>query len=265
MRHVARPALMAVVACVLAACSVLGLGRPTGGRYPDACASLDFPSRQCDAIVAVAQANASIAPETVTSMDILPPSSQGGGLVGRRMVAEVRFHRSGRPDQAEEVWCNGSGATRDSALACNPNARLGISGGLDHDVPCATEAIETCATLPPSPRPAVQALARPLRVPSLDIPLDHLGSYEVDVGDAGLPDGVLSTRSGSLAEPNPETFWIAEGIGIDVRPVDPTRPPVGSVYREGFDGVEPVKVFLTFDVTELTSPSVLQVRDLVVE
>jgi hypothetical protein len=239
------------------------LGASTGGRYPDACESLEFPPNQCDAIVAVAQTNANIAPETVISMDILPPSSQGGGLVGRRMVAEVRFHRSGQPDRTEEVWC--SGVTRDSAFACDPKARIGISGHIDHDIPCATEAIETCATLPPSPRPAVQAIARPLRVPSLDIPLDHLGLYEVDAGDAGLPDGVLSTLAGSLAEPNPETFWIADGIGIVVRPVDPTRPPVGSVYREGFDGVESVKVFLVFKVTELTSPSVLQVRDLVVE
>lgn len=256
---------MAAVLPWLAACNVLGLAGPTGGRYPDACESLDFPVRQCDAIVAVAQANAGIAPDSLTSIDILPPSSQGGGLVGRRMVAEVRFQRSGQPDQIEEVWCNGSGVTRDSAFACDPDARVGISGGLGHDVPCATEAIESCATLPPSPRPAVKAIAKPLRVASLDIPLDHLGSYEVEVGEAGLPDGVMSTRSGTLAEPNPETYWIADGIRLDVRPADPTRPPVGSVYREGFDGVEPVKVFLTFDVTELKSPSVLQVRDLVVE
>ena len=257
--------LLVLAVSTLAACSLVGLTGPTGGRYPDACESLDFPARQCDAIVAVAQANASIAPETVTSIDILPPSPQGGGLVGRRMVAEVRFHRSGQPDQTEEVWCDGSGVTRDDAYACDPDARLGVSGGLGHDVPCATEEIETCATLPASPRSAVRAIARPLRVASLDIPIDHLGPYELEVGDAGLPDGVMSTRSGTLAETNPETFWIADGIRIDVRPVDPTRPPVGSVYREGFDGVEPVKVFLTFDVTELKSPSVLQVRDLVVE
>jgi hypothetical protein len=262
MHHVARPALIAVVACVLAACSVIGLGGLTGGRYPEACESLDFPAGQCDAIVAVAQANASIAPETVTSIDILPPSP-GNGTVGGQAIARVRFHRSGQPDQTDDVWC--TGITRISAIACDPNAKIGIGGHIDHDVPCTSEAIESCATLPPSPRPAVQAIARPLHVAALDIPLDHLGSYEVEVGEAGLPDGALSTISAALGEPNPESFWIAEGIGIDVRPVDPTRPPVGSVYREGFDGVEPVKVFLVFKVTELTSPSVLQVRDLVVE
>jgi hypothetical protein len=253
---------LVVAMSTVAACGLIGLTGPTGGRYPEACASLDFPARQCQAIVAVAQSDASIAPETITSIDILPPSTRGGGII-HRMVAEVRFHRSGQPDETEEVWC--PGVTRDSAFACDPDARIGISGGLGHDVPCATEAIETCATLPPSPRPAVQAIARPLRVPSLDIPLDHLGSYEVEVGEAGLPDGALSTRSAALGDSNPETFWIADGIRLDVRPVDPTRPPIGSIYRESFDGVEPVKVFLVFEVTELTSPSVLQVRDLVVE
>ncbi len=198
------------VVMMLAACNVLGLGGPTGGRYPDACESLDFPARQCDAIVAVAQANASIPPETVTSIDILPPSSQGGGLVGRRMVAEVRFHRSEAPDQTEEVWC--PGITGENARACSPDPQIGIYGGLDHDVPCTGEPPDGCATLPPTPRPAVVAIAQPLHVAALDIPLDHLGSYEVEVGQAGLPDGALSTRSATLGEPNPETFRLDYGI-----------------------------------------------------
>jgi len=37
------------------------------------------------------------------------------------------------------------------------------------------------------------------------------------------------------------------------------------VSRDPFDGVEPVKVFLVFDVAELRSDSVLQVRNLLVE
>jgi hypothetical protein len=260
---VRRLAGIGALVITLAACNVLGLAGPTGGRYPDACESLDFPARQCEAIVAVAEANASIAPETITSIDILPPSSQAVRTVGGHAIAAVRFHRSGQADLTEEVRC--VGVARINAIACDPNARIGISGGVDHDVPCTGEPPGGCATLPPSPRPAILAMARPLRVASLDIPLDHLGPYNVEIGEAGLPDGVLTTRSATLAEPDPETFWIAEGVGIDIRPVDRTRPPVGSVYRESFDGVEPVKVFLVFDVSELKSPSVLQVRDLVVE
>ncbi len=255
--------LLVVAAFALAGCGIAGLSGPSGGPYPDACESLGFPARQCEAIVAVAQANASIAPETVISIDILPPSSQGSRTVGGQTIARVRFHRSDQPDQTLEVRC--VGVTRDSAIACDPNAQIGIYGGLDHDVPCTGEPPDGCATLPPSPRPQIQAIARPLRVGSLEIPVDHLGPYEVEVGEAGLPDGALSSSSAMLAEPEPETFWIANGIRIDVRPVDPARPPVGSVYRESFDGVEQVQVFLVFDVTELKSDSVLHVRDLVVE
>jgi hypothetical protein len=258
---VARLALMAASICLLVACNVLGQAVPKGGPYPEACASLDFPAPQCEAIVAVAQANASITPETVTSIDILPPPPRGG-VWDHGMIARVRFHHSALPDQTVEVWC--TGLTSEIAHACFPDAQIRIDGHIDHDTPCGIDG-KTCATLPPSPRPAVQAIARPLRVASLDIPLDHSGPYEVEVGEAGLPDGVLSTLSGSLAETDPETFWIAEGISIEARPVDPSRPPLHSVFREPFDGVEPVKVFLVFDVTELKSDSVLQVRNLIVE
>lgn len=257
----ARLALVAAVVCGLAACDLFGLSGPTGGPYPEACESLGFPARQCDAIVAVAQANASIAPETVTSMDILPPSP-GNGTVGGQAIARVRFHRSGQPDLTEDIHCDGG--TRNDAFACDPNAEIGIYGRIDHDVPCGVDG-ESCATLPPSPRPAVQAIARPLILASLDIPLDHLGPYELEIGEAGLPDGALSTILATIGEPTPETFWIAHAIEIQVRPIDPARPEVGSVYRDPFDGVEPVKVFLVFEVTELTSPSVLQIRALVVQ
>lgn len=256
-----RVLLLTVLVSLIGACNNLGVASPTGGPYPDACESLDFPARQCDAIVAVAEANASIAPETITSIDILPPPPRGG-VWDHGMIARVRFHHSALPDQTVEVWC--TGLTSEIAHACFRDAQISIYGHIDHDTPCGVDG-KSCATLPPSPRRAIQAMARPLRVAGVDVPLDHLGGYDVEVGEAGLPDGALSTLSGALAETDPETFWIAENVEIQVRPVDPARPEIRSVYRDPFDGVEPVKVFLVFDVTELKSPSVLQVRDLVVE
>ena len=108
-------------------------------------------------------------------------------------------------------------------------------------------------------------MARPLRVPVLDIPLDHLGPYTVDVGEVGLPDGAFTTSSASVVDIRPGSFWIAAMPGSMIEPVDPTRPPVGNIYREPFDGVEPVRVILVFDVTEFSPGAVLQVRDIVVE
>ena len=76
MRHVGPPRLYRRRARACRVQRRWTVGSPTGGPYPEACESLDFPPTQCDAIVAVAQANASIAPETVTSIDILAPPSQ---------------------------------------------------------------------------------------------------------------------------------------------------------------------------------------------
>jgi hypothetical protein len=79
-----------------------------------------------------------------------------------------------------------------------------------------------------------------------------------------LPDGVLRKLSAALAAEAPTAFWIDDGVRIDVRLDDPRRPPIGGIYRDPFRGVEPVHVFLVFDIVELQPGAVLQVRDLVV-
>jgi hypothetical protein len=101
-------------------------------------------------------------------------------------------------------------------------------------------------------------------VPVLDVPLDHVGPYSVEVGEAGLPDGAFTRSSASVVDERPTTFWIRDAR-LEIEPVDPKRPPVGNIYREPFDGVEPVRVTLVFDVTEVSPGAVLQVRDIVVE
>lgn len=258
-----RRALLVVLAAVtLAGCGFAGLFGPSGGPYPAACDSLGFAARQCDAIVARAEKEAAISPDGIGSIDILPPTSDGSVSLGGQMIARVRFHSTSGAAHTQEVWC--TGIHGDDDLVCNVDATIGVVGGIDHDVPCTGEAPDGCATPPPTARPASIAAAKPLHVATLDIPIDHLGPYQIEVGTAGLPDGVLSVRSAAVADPKPKTFWIAGGIILDVRPVDPKRPPVGNVYREPFDGVEPVKVFLVFEVSELTPGGVLQVRDVVV-
>ena len=59
--------------------------------------------------------------------------------VGHRMIAEVRFHRSGQPDQTEEVWC--TGVTGGKHVRLRPGSRRSESwtSDIDHDVPCGGE------------------------------------------------------------------------------------------------------------------------------
>jgi hypothetical protein len=255
--------LVAALAFALAGCDVAGLFGPSGGPYPAACEDLGFAARQCASMVARAASQSGVKSADAAAIDILPPTSDGGIGLGGYMISRVRFHLPSGADRIEEIWCIGVGGGADDE-ACIFDPTIGIAAGVDRDVPCTGDAPAGCATLPPTPRPESQAMARPLRVQVLDIPLDHLGRYEVEVGTAGLPDGALTTSSASVADERPTSFWIRDARLV-VEPLDPKRPPVGSIYRDPFDGIEPVRVTLVFNVVEAGPGAVLQVRDIVVE
>jgi hypothetical protein len=238
---------------------------PKGGRYPDACAQWAYPARRCDAIVARAAATAGVDRHAATSIELLPFDRMAGlepGQVrlGGGQVALVGFTFADRPSVTQDVWCVGV----ERGLACNEAAEIDVFSGVDRDVTCAGEPPAGCATLPPMPDPDAVAAAKPFRLASLDVALDHEGPYEVRLGTATLPNGYLSERALDIPDRTPESFWIDAGIRLDVRPDITGRSPVGSVYRDPFDGPEPITIFLVFDVTQLDTPSVLQVRDVVV-
>jgi hypothetical protein len=259
-------ALVAVATVLVSACQLVGMAEPKGGPYPAACGDLGFSARRCAAIVARAQQEAELEPSSIARIAILPPTRDAGAALGGVMIARVQFSFTEGPDGTKDVWCKGVWAQDD--LSCQENAQIELFTGIDHDVPCAGEAPNGdpagCATLPPAPPPAAVAAAKPLRVAALDIPLDHVGTYEVKVGNAGLPNGYLSKRQFGITDTRPADFWITGGIRLDVRP-PAGRPPVGSIYRDPFKGTEPVDVFVVFDVTQTSPGSVLKIRDLVVE
>ena len=248
-----------VFAMVVAGCDLIGaVGRPTGGPYPEACAQWDYSARRCEAIVDRALKQADVDPDRVQSILLLPFEQDvrlGGGT-----VAMVRFELADGRHVDQDVRCVGVNMTP----VCNEDARISIGAGLNHDVPCAGEPPAGCATLPPPPDSAAIAAATSFSLASLDVPLDHEGLYEIRLGTATLPDGHLSERSIRLVNDQPDSFWIGGGALLDVRPDIAGRPFVGSIYRDPFDGPEPVTIFLVFEVTDLDSPSVLQVRDIVV-
>jgi hypothetical protein len=257
--------LLAGLAFALAGCGVAGLFGPSGGPYPEACAQFEFVPRQCKSMVTRAQSQAGVTTPDVVSVDILPPTQDNVARIGGYMISRVRLHLSSGTERIEEIWCIGILGGGDDA--CNLDPTIGIAAGpVSHDIPCTGDGDPPtgCATEPPTPRPEIQAMAKPLRVPVLDIPLEHLGPYEIEVGVAGLPDGAFSRSSASVVDQRPESFWIRDARLV-IEPVDPARPPVGSIYREPFDGVEPVRVTLVFEVTELRPGAVLQVRDIVIE
>lgn len=229
------------------------------------CEAMGFSPSRCAAVVARARASAQppFAANEVIAATVGPPPAPDVSL-GSFPLAEVRLALVGGGTAQVVVRC---GLPGPSDRACNPDARIYIFGGVDHDVPCGAEPggpDNPCATLPPTARPGSVAAAQPLRVATFDIPLGRTGRYDVLVGEAGLPDGVLNERSARLLDDTPTTFWIDDGVLINVRPDDSGRPAIGSIYREPYDGVEPVHVWLVFDVVEVVPGAILQVRDLVV-
>ena len=248
----------AVVALLTVACSMAGIGSPRSGAYPGACGQWSYEANRCAAIVAEARHEARIDEAGVAWIELLPfdqPQTLSGG-----QVAAVRFHLADGSTIDQDVWCVGVSFKR----ACNDVAQIQTNSGVDSDVPCSGEPPDGCATLPPEPDPSAIAAATPFRLDSLAVPLDHEGRYSLELGAATLPDGYLSERSFRITETMPDTFWIEEGVRLEIRPDVAGRPAIGSRYREPFDGPEPVTVYLVFEVTQLDSPSVLQVRDVVV-
>lgn len=265
MRRILAVLALGLVAIVSGGCQLLGLpgGSPaTGVAYPEACAGLGFSEVRCRAIVSRAVKQAGVEPAQVASARFLVLAPEPGVVFGGGHVASVALVLADGRERVEQIFC--TGISGDSNRVCRDDAHIWIGGGVDRDVPCAGEAPAGCATLPPTPRPASVEAAKALDVAALEVPLDHVGRYEVLVGEAGLPDGSLSERRGSLANTRPTTFWIDDGIGIEVRPTEPGRPAVGSIYRDPYDGVEPVRVFLVFEVVETSPGAVLEVRDILV-
>jgi hypothetical protein len=256
-----RPAIGRVAAALgigllITGCSLV----KSGGPYPAACAQFEFSARRCAAIVARGLDEAGIDRSDVTGIDLLPlpehAQSLGGGT-----VAVLRFHLGAGRDVDQEVVCVGISGSFDPA--CGEEARIRVSMGVDRDVPCSGEPPDGCATVPATPPPAAVTAASGLRVAELNVPIDHAGHYEIELGNASLPNGYLSERSLRLVDDRPATFWITNAV-LRVASMIDGRPPVGSIYRAPYVGPEPVAALLVFDVTEFESAGILQVRDIVV-
>jgi hypothetical protein len=251
---------LAILAFLLAGCSLLA--PPESGQFPEDCARLGFSEVKCRLIVSRAATQAGIEPLEVSSARFVSRVPEPGVQLGGTRIAVVALTLAGGEERVEEVWC--TGISNDGDRICHHDPHIRMSQGIDTDVPCPGEPPDGCATPPPTPRPASVKAAVSLDLPSLDISLDRVGSYEIEVGEAGLPDGTLSERRATLRDARPTTFWIDDGIRLEVRPTEAGRPPIGSMYRDPYDGVEPVRVFLVFDVVETSPGAVLQVRDILV-
>ena len=81
--------------------------------------------------------------------------------------------------------------------------------------------------------PAAAADEVPLSIDELDVPIDHAGPYTVTLGQATLPNGVLtSTAFGVTSSPlNP--LVTVDGYNLAIRSLD-GGPAFESAYQHGW-------------------------------
>jgi hypothetical protein len=275
----ALPVLLAALAAVLVGCSVAG-NRPAASQlvrpYPEGCADFGFAARRCAAIVAIARHDLDIQDPAATVELLSEPPFPGCGpqpdgttilckTSGGGTAVIVRITTPGGSSRSDTFRC---GVGSQGSIACHANPEIVIATPMEgyHDIACAGEDSKGnptgCATPVPPTDPGARAEARPLSIAILDIPIDHDGPYEVEIGRAGLPNGALEDASASLAGPTLPGIVLLDGIRLAVEPVDPAGRPFLNVYEHGWTpGVEDVRVLLRFEVVQHDSGAIVPVRD----
>ncbi len=253
----------------IAACDLLGIDGPVGPdgavSYPEGCGQYDLPAKQCERIVAWAATQQGVDPAGASSIELLgdpgcgqPPDSHVLCTRTMQFVVRVQFNLPDGRAAEESLFC-GIGGQYSPLCSAQPELQLysPTSSGYT-DVPAGSTPIPTAA-------PGALAQARELEMPTLDIPIDHLGTYEVRIGEALLPNGLLTEASFRAQDTQPDNFLIDDGVHLDVEPRDPDGPPLWNAYETGWqEGTRRVEAFIRFEVVEFEPGAVLSLRDIFV-
>ena len=99
----------------------------------------------------------------------------------------------------------------------------------------------------------------------MDIPIDHAGTYKIPVGEATLPNGILSEASFDLGNESPTNVLVSsDGVFLQIESLDGGLP-FENIYAHGWHtGTERVSATLTFTVESFESGAVLEVTNLTV-
>ena len=118
----------------------------------------------------------------------------------------------------------------------------------------------------PTIAPDALADAMALRITRLSIPIDHVGRYEVPVGEARLPNGILTDADFALVDDWPTGVSIVDGgVGLEIRSLDEGGKPIRNIYEHGWHpGSERVQAVLVFNVAHFDPGATLAIKDIVV-
>ena len=268
---VMRPIVVLALTAALLGPAVLGCSRPAGSvddvgvPYPEGCADHGLSMRRCDLVIDRIARDHGIDRTTVKQILLLGDPGCGDGVSPGTLCkrsggigANVKFVLPDGEVVEDYVYC-GVEAMYDPECTDTPQIRIASpmhDGYLD---------VPEGATPVPTIDPASRALAQPLVVGALDIPIDRTGSYRVELGEATLPNGIVSRADLALANDHPTDLLLnASGIGLEL-PSALDEEPISNIYGSGWRaGVVRVRVVITFTVVAFDPGAVLQVRDVVV-
>jgi hypothetical protein len=262
--------LLAIVALV-AGCTLFSVAPPRAPdgsvAYPAGCVEYGFSQRRCDAIVDWARAQLPAVHPPIRSIELASDPEPEAVRLGGAFTAAIRFRLADGSTHEFPLYCGLGGQW---TLLCTETPEIRISGPTMpmsgyRDVPCAGEAPDGCATPLPTLEPAATEAARPLEIAARDIPIDHVGRYEMRLGQAVLPNGILTEASFGLHDVKIQSFTVADAVWLEVRPVDPNAPPFDNYYMRGWhEGTETVDAVLVFEVVSFEPGATLELRDIVV-
>lgn len=248
--------------------------RPPAGiplAYPGGCAAYQLSPHRCDYIVQWAREQAGYGPADPVEVELLGDPACADGTVDcfvartQSFVVRVRFTGPDRGPGDQSIFCGVGGG---SSLLCTDAPVIRRSTPTTNgyrDVPCSGEAPDGCASPVPSAAPTDLAAAQPLQVSALRIPIDHIGAYSIVVGDAVLPNGLLTEATFGLADESPtDTLVTPEGMSLVIRSLD-GGAPFESIYEHGWHtGTERVRATLVFEVESFEPGAVLVATDIAV-
>lgn len=259
-------AVLATIVLIAAGCDAIGsaLRQPQPPAEPQPCAQLFNPVR-CLAMIDTAASRLRVTPEDVTALIVIPQPTpevlSNGDVVinqtsgGHQIDVSVTL----KDDTSHAVTFYCVGVNNEPACSDDPHIDVGsIMHGGYFDTPEGSSPV-------PSAAPDALAEATELRLDGVDIAIDHVGAYEVRLGEAWLPNGLLTQADFALVDDWPPDFTILEGgVRIKVRSLDDGKP-INNIYEHRWrEGVEPVEAFLLFDVFRFDPGARLSISDVVV-
>lgn len=262
MRRAGVLVLLILAAVITGGCSMLEEIQQEAAERPRPCVEVYSRSR-CLAMVDQAAAAVLKTRADVTAATIVPDPPPDVDRFGAWPILLRITLADGSNHDAR--MCGGLAM----GAACTDDPQLdarSLTAGGYRDVPCAGEAPDGCPTPFPSSDPDVLDAATPLFVAERTIAIDHDGRYEVSLGKASLPNGILTDASFAFEPGWPDDVALAGAFGwIEVRSLEPDGKPFDNYYLHGWrEGVERVEAFVVFDVLWFAPGADLSIHDVVV-